>query len=235
MKQTTIAQVLHKRTMYEKDSNRYKQVTRRLAMFVGVTNVANSIVENPEFRELLQELDPRYPPPSRAAVSREIDIVLIELKANIGSYIAQAQKLSICADIWTKKGMAASFMGVTAHFFSKKDHRRHSVTLAVKKMPSPHTADNVLQVVQEVLSEWDILPWKVQAILTDNGSNMVAAFKQVCSEGDEDEDVDSNESLSVSGSSDDEDAGEIQKDIEDFERNELDHDVVFSSSFQRVS
>ena len=75
-------------------------------------------------------------------------------------------------------------------------------------MPSPHTADNVLQVVQEVLSEWDILPWKVQAILTDNGSNMVAAFKQVCSEGDEDEDVDSNES--VSGSSDDEDTSEIQ-------------------------
>ena len=44
--------------MYEKDSNRYKQVTRGLAMFVRVTNVANSIVENPEFRELLQELDP---------------------------------------------------------------------------------------------------------------------------------------------------------------------------------
>ena len=128
--------------------------------------------------------------------------------------------------------MTASFMGVTAHFFSKKDHRRHSVTLAVKKMPSPHTADNVLQVVQEVLSEWDILPWKVQAILT---VNMVAAFKQVCSEGDEDEDVDSNESLSLSGSSDDEDAGEIQKDNEDFKQNELDHDVVFSSSFQRVS
>ena len=84
-------------------------------------------------------------------------------------------------------------------------------------MPVPHTADNVLQVVQEVLSEWDILPWKVQAILTDNGSNMVAAFKQECSEGDEDEDVDSNESLSVSGSSDDEDASEILKDIEDFE------------------
>ena len=166
-------------------------------------------------------------------MSREIDIVLIELKANIGSYIAQAQKLSICADIWTKKGMTASFMGVTAHFFSKKDHRRHSVTLVVKKMLSPHTADNVLQVVQEVLSEWDILPWKVQAILTDNGSNMVAAFKQVCSEGDEDEDVDSNES--VSGSSDDEDTSEIQNDIEDFERKELDHDVVFSLSFQRVS
>ena len=102
-------------------------------------------------------------------------------------------------------------------------------------MPSPHTADNVLQVVQEVLSEWDILPWKVQAILTDSGSNMVAAFKQVCSEGDEDEDVDRNESLSVSGSSDDEDASEIQNDIEDVERKELDHDVVFSLLFQHNS
>lgn len=58
MKQATLAQVLHKRIVYEKDSNRYKQVTRRLAMFVGATNIANSIVENPEFRELLHELDP---------------------------------------------------------------------------------------------------------------------------------------------------------------------------------
>ena len=58
VKQATLTQVLYKRTVYEKDSNRYKQVTRWLAMFVGATNVANSIVENPEFRELLQELYP---------------------------------------------------------------------------------------------------------------------------------------------------------------------------------
>ena len=69
------------------------------------------------------------------------------------------------------------------------------MTLAVKKMPSPHTAD-VLQVVQEVLSEWDILPWRVQAILTDNTSNMVAAFKEVSnSEGGQDEDDDSCSSV----------------------------------------
>ena len=37
-------------------------------------------------------------------------------------------------------------MSDTANFFSKKDHRQHSVTLAIKQMLSPHTADNVLQV-----------------------------------------------------------------------------------------
>ena len=239
MKQATIAQVLHKRTMYEKDSERYKKITRRLAVFVGSTNVANTIVDTPEFRELLLELDPRYLAPGRAAVSQEVNKVLLDLKANIGTYIAQAQKISICADIWTKKGMTASFMGVTAHFFSKKDHRRHCVTLAVKKMPSPHTADNVLHVVQEVLSEWDVLPWRVQAILTDSGSNMVAAFKQVRSnsEGSLNEDSDGdNSSESGSAVSSDDGAGEIQSDIEDFERKELEHDVVFSStSFRRVS
>ena len=62
---------------------------------------------------------------------------------------------------------------------------------------------------------------KVQAILTNSGSNMVAAFKQICSEGDEDEDVDSIASPSVNASSDYEDATEIQKDIEEFERKEL--------------
>ena len=250
-KQATIAEVLHRRTMYERDSDRYKKVTRRLAVFVGATNVANTIVDTPEFKELLLELDPRYPTPGRAAVSREIDKVLIQLKANVGTYIAQAKKVSICADIWTKKGMTASFMGVTAHFFSRKDHKRHCVTLAVKRMPSPHTADHVLQVVREVLSDWDILPRRVLAILTDNGSNMVKAFNQVCSdmEGDEDEDVDSNVSSSVN--SDDRESQkdiedfernefeyndrESQKDVEDFERKELEHNIVFGTSFQRVS
>ena len=43
-------------------------------------------------------------------------------------------------------------------------------------MASPHTAERVFEVI-EVLAEWEISYSKVPTILTDNGSNMVAAFR----------------------------------------------------------
>ena len=45
-------------------------------------------------------------------------------------------------------------------------------------MPSPHTAERVESIVEEVMGEWELSREKVHAILTDNGSNMVAAFRE---------------------------------------------------------
>ena len=50
--------------------------------------------------------------------------------------------------------------------------------MAVRRMPLPHTAANVRKLIEEVLEEWNIPLSKVFIIVTDNGSNMVAAFKQ---------------------------------------------------------
>ena len=71
--------------------------------------------------------------------------------------------------------MTASFLGVMAHFYA--DHKRHNITIAVKEMPSPHTADNILRVVENVLADWNIPLYKIRNTITDNGSNMVKAFK----------------------------------------------------------
>ena len=143
---------------------------------MGSTNVPNSIVRSPEFCDLLTTADPCYSVPGRTATSKEIDRLLIDMKAKIATSLEDARKVSICADIWTKKGMSSSYLGVTAHFFSPKDHLRHRVTVAVRRMPSPHTAENIRAVIQEVLGEWEVPLGKVSAILTDNGSNMVASF-----------------------------------------------------------
>lgn len=103
----------------------------------------NSIVENEEFRSLLLTLDPRYQVPSRALISVEIDGVLLDLKGKIQSYLMDAQKVSICADVWTKKGMTTSYLGVTANFFCRSDLKRHVATIEVRRLPRPHTADNI--------------------------------------------------------------------------------------------
>lgn len=68
--------------------------------------------------------------------------------------------------------MTASFIGIMAHFFA--DHKRHNATIAV----CPHTAENILSMVKSILAEWNIPTKKLGNIVTDNGSNMVKAFKE---------------------------------------------------------
>lgn len=66
--QMTLVGTIQKTKPYEKDSTRHKSITCKLATFVAAGNVANRIVECEEFRDLLSQLDPRYPMPSRAAL-----------------------------------------------------------------------------------------------------------------------------------------------------------------------
>lgn len=87
----------------------------------------------------------------------------------------------------TYEGMSSSYLGITAHFFTRSDHVHHQVTLAVR-IPFPHTGKNIRQLVDHILTEWDIPPQKVAAIITDNGTNMLAAFKTHFESGSDDDD-----------------------------------------------
>lgn len=220
-KQLTLSQSLSAGKHYKKESERYLTITRKLAVFVGSNNVANRVVETAEFRDLLHVLDSRYKVPGRAVITKEVEKVLIEIKAKASTFLQEASKVSICADIWSKRGLTASFLGITAHFFSRKDHKRHCLTLAVRRMPSPHTADNVRDLVHKVLSEWNIPLNKIMVVVTDNGSNMVAAFKKfVATHGDEEDD----------GEMDEEEDSEVEEDaIDDFDDREIEHDAAFVS------
>ena len=228
--QPTLVATLQMKKKYSKENEKYRKITRKLAIFIGTSNVANSIVESLEFCEFVSELDQQYPVPGRAAISSEMDKVLFDMKQQITGKLAAARRINICVDIWTKRGMSASFLGITAHFFSRSDHKRHRVTIAVKRMPSPRTANRVSELVKTVLQEWEIPEEKVGSVLTDNDSNMVAAFKQqVCSTN---EDMDGRESTAEesndmydtkmeTGETETRLTDEVQKEIYDFDDKEI--------------
>lgn len=130
------------------------------------------------------------------------------------------------------------------------------MTLAVRRLPSPQTGDGIEQLVCEVLEEWSISPQRVSAILTDNGSNMVSAFREWVDESRESQDAsaDGTEEIELqmasaeeSGQSspvshhesgeemegdvtdaDDDGISDAERDIHDFEEQEWNHDIVFS-------
>ena len=177
MSQRTLGEIVKSQRKYEKESLKYQTITEKLAIFVASSSVPHSIVENDEFRSLILTLDPRYQVPSRTLISVETDRLLLALKGKIQSYLIDAQKVSICADVWTKKGMTTSYLGLTVHFYCRSDLKRHVATIAVRRLPHPHTADNIKALMDEVLLEWKIPLNKVKIVITDNASNMVKAFK----------------------------------------------------------
>lgn len=230
--QLTISQAFEGKPQYTQESDRYNQITKKLAIFIGSTNVAISLVDNAEFRSLLRTLDPRYPVPGRKLMGKKLDKLILEMKGNIQQFMSTAQRFSLCADIWSKKGLSSSYLGITAHFFARKDHQKHSVTLAVRKFPHPHTGERVREVVEEVLKEWDIPVKKIAAILTDNGSNMVKAFRmQVLSQVESDDEDGLEEDEEV----DEDQPGTYEADLDDFVTQEIDHDVSFAMFIKRVS
>lgn len=71
--QMTLVQSLKSKSVYSKDNPQFKLITRKLAIFIGTSNVANSIVENMEFCDLLHAADSRYTVPSRTVIARELE------------------------------------------------------------------------------------------------------------------------------------------------------------------
>lgn len=214
---------------YEKGSERYQFITRRLAFFVGSTNVANRIVEDAAFQSLLETLDAKYSIPGRAAIGKEIDKLLLDMKLKVEASLAEARKISLCADIWSKKGMSSSYLGMTAHFFSQCDHR-HQVTLAVRRLPHPHTGSNIRDATESILEEWGIPLSRVRVIITDNGSNMVAAFRWHFEEDDEEDEEERDD-----GSVEEAELEASVHDQDDFEDKEIDHDTIFKFYCKRLS
>ena len=94
------AESFREKSPYDKHSERYLTITKHI--FCS-TNVPNSIVENAEFKSLIKVLDGRYPLPGKTLIGKELDKVLVTLKQSVQGFISQARKVSLCADIWSKR------------------------------------------------------------------------------------------------------------------------------------
>ena len=192
-------------------------------------------------------MDPHFNLPHRKKMGLEIDRLYDNLKSVIMSSLQGANSISICTDIWSKPGFTASFLGVTAHYFSHQDKQRHNVTLAVSRLPPPHNAVKIFNALNLVLEQWSILKDRVFRILTDNGSNMVVAFK-IHAPGNESNEEDFADHvaleddlhLQAAQESDNEwsdvyDSEPLPEndaiaEITDFEHHEFNHDSVFTTS-----
>ncbi len=80
-------------------------------------------------------------------------------------------------DYWSKKGLTASYLGISACFFDPGSDKVCHATLDVKQIAHPHTGKSMAKIITECLKEWGLTKDKVTMIVSDNGANMVKAVK----------------------------------------------------------
>ncbi|PIO15792.1 hypothetical protein AB205_0120060 [Aquarana catesbeiana] len=109
----------------------------------------------------------------------------MEMKNKNSKRVAAARRVSICTDLWTKKGLSASFLAISGCCFCVEQHKLEHILLALEQVAHPHTAQSIKSCVDKCFQEWDITKRKILTVITDNGSNMVAAFKQTTAAAEE--------------------------------------------------
>ena len=138
-------------------------------------------------------------------------------------------------------------MFLTRH--SSNDNQRHTATLAVHNLPSSHTGEKICDTVEDILLDQNLPKHHIFRILTDNGSNMVAAFKNcmldyVESTNEEDTESETTTDSEVNDTEDEEDDDQdsestsnvqfdseqyISNEISNFEQTEENHNEAFMS------
>ena len=88
--------------------------------------------------------------------------------------ISQVSHVALTNDLWTSR-TTESYITITCHFLSATWQLR-SLVLETLKFNLSHTAEHIADALLEVAETWDVSS-KVDAIVTDNASNIVAAVK----------------------------------------------------------
>ena len=114
-----------------------------------------SIVEDSEFRKLINMLSPTYIIPSRKTVSNSLLPQMYEsVVQKVRTQLQNVSAVCLTCDGWTSRNNQ-SFFAVTAHFIDpENDIKLESVLLGCRSFPLSHTADNISEFMKDTVAEW---------------------------------------------------------------------------------
>ncbi|CAA0811078.1 Unknown protein [Striga hermonthica] len=135
-------------------------------------------VEQPDFKEFIPDLQPRYKIPNRRKIAKDVWNLFCQEKAKIKSIIGDF-RVSITTDTWTSI-QNINYMVVTAHFIDL-DFHLHKRVLNFCKITS-HKGEDIGMCLEEKLVEWGIN--KVFTVTVDNASSndVAVVFEEATAE-----------------------------------------------------
>jgi hypothetical protein len=108
---------------------------------------------------------------------RLINEAKVQLSNIVQQELMAARKVVIGLDCWSKKGLTAAFLGISASFFSTIRLKPLHILLSLDQLSNPYTGIMLADKFEQTLNKWSIPRNKILLVISDNGSNMVKAIK----------------------------------------------------------
>ncbi|XP_065892448.1 zinc finger BED domain-containing protein 4-like [Dysidea avara] len=137
-----------------------------------------SVVEDVDFRCVLNALEPRYSCPSRKYYTDTIiPKIFSGMKDEVGKLInSEEGSISFTTDIWSCSVNDTSLLSLTAHWINNS-FEKQSAVLHAQSLEMAHTDEYIASCISTMLDKWDISRDLVHLVLSDNASNMVKAMQ----------------------------------------------------------
>ena len=176
LSQQTIKSTFHKTTPFESSNQRYQDITDAITQFLCKDNVAFNAVSRPGFQNLISVLEPRYKIPDKTTFSKNKVIKLYDsTRESVMEELSSIGFFSSTTDMWSSHGLLP-YMGYTIHWIDS-DWNLKSRNLGTRYVPENHTADNLAESMNDILSYWKLDETKQVVMTTDNGANVKKACK----------------------------------------------------------
>ncbi|XP_028298344.1 zinc finger BED domain-containing protein 4-like [Gouania willdenowi] len=179
--QQTISTAFQSSSKYKTESKEQHTKEQAIARWIGRTGLPVTTIEDEDFVLMMEIVDRRLTVPKKTKMSNLIE-TQYEHEQRFKERLAAARRVSIGLDMWTKKGLTASFLAISACYFCVEQSKPVHILLALEQVAHPHTALSIKAYVDKCMQEWAIPKERILTVITDNGSNMVAAFKHTTAE-----------------------------------------------------
>ncbi|CAJ0629767.1 15011_t:CDS:2 [Entrophospora sp. SA101] len=154
-------------------SQKQEQLEKALVFFIINDLQPLNILKSESFKNFIKLLDPRFTIPQSKKVKSWISNAYTNSLNKLNHDLSVAKYISCTTDLWTARNKQG-YLGITCAWVDP-DFNLNEKLLALKYIPS-HTSLAISQKLIDIFSEFDIND-KIISITTENGRNMVSAFK----------------------------------------------------------
>lgn len=176
--QTGIATAFAKCTPYSRDSMKWKTCTAAVTNYLAKGTVSFNTVEKKEFKNMVQNLDPRYELPGRKYFSKTaVPALYNRVREDLQTLVSGSEFYSLTTDMWSARNMSP-YMSLTFHTITP-EWKLETKCLQTSFFPEQHTAENLAESLKGSLENWNLDEKNLVAITTDNASNIKAAVERL--------------------------------------------------------
>ena len=175
--QPTLETVVERSTYYNPKGSQAKELNHAVAYFLAKDMQPLYTVEKPGFQKMIAKLNPKYTLALRKHFSQqEIPRLYNQVKETVvNPKLSQIDFFSGTTDLWTSKA-THPYLSYTVHFIDSA-WELHSICLKTVPLFEDHTGENIIETINDILSNWRLSTEKLVLTATDNGSNFAEAGK----------------------------------------------------------